>query len=187
MKSRILGSCLLVMICLLAAIPATAATPLPLPPVWPSTWVNTVDDPGMTPPSLFPESYVATANETGMITDLYVVGDSYTVFVNGLAVLTTPVVPSWTTYPGCTDGHTAPCPFTADPNVAWADPLNRWSKGSFALHLGDIVTIQENSLPPTFTDGTYAITATTPEPGTLVMFGSAILGLAGVFRRKISL
>jgi hypothetical protein len=28
---------------------------------------------------------------------------------------------------------------------------------------------------------------TTPEPGTLVMFGSGIIGLAGVLRRKISL
>jgi hypothetical protein len=28
---------------------------------------------------------------------------------------------------------------------------------------------------------------TTPEPGTLVMFGSGILGLAGVLRRKINL
>ena len=27
----------------------------------------------------------------------------------------------------------------------------------------------------------------TPEPGTLVMFGSGILGLAGVLRRKINL
>jgi len=30
-------------------------------------------------------------------------------------------------------------------------------------------------------------TQATPEPGTLIMFGSGILGLAGVLRRKINL
>ncbi len=40
-----------------------------------------------------------------------------------------------------------------------------------------------NGLVTTF--GTQS--STTPEPGTLVMFGSGILGLAGVLRRKLSL
>ena len=35
-------------------------------------------------------------------------------------------------------------------------------------------------------DFTYN-TSTTPEPGTLVMFGSGIIGLAGILRRKINL
>jgi hypothetical protein len=34
---------------------------------------------------------------------------------------------------------------------------------------------------------TFGTGSTTPEPGTLVMFGSGILGLAGVIRRKLSL
>jgi len=34
---------------------------------------------------------------------------------------------------------------------------------------------------------TYDIISDTPEPGTLIMFGSGIIGLAGVLRRKINL
>jgi len=176
MKARlILG--LFVVACL--AVPAVAQ--INLPPVWPPTWVNTVDDFNMCNGCLFPESYVATANETGMITDLYVVGDSFTVFVNGNPVLTTPTVCDWTCYG--TDPYGPP--FTTDPNVAWNSGL--FSKGTFNLVKGDIVTIQENSLPPTFTDGTYAITASTPEPGTLMLLGTGALGLVGVIRRKFNL
>jgi hypothetical protein len=35
--------------------------------------------------------------------------------------------------------------------------------------------------------GEFDLAPTTPEPGTLIMFGSGILGLAGVLRRKINL
>jgi hypothetical protein len=43
-------------------------------------------------------------------------------------------------------------------------------------------TVDANGLVTTFSTGT-----STPEPGTLVMLGSGILGLAGVMRRKLSL
>jgi hypothetical protein len=137
---------------------------------------------------MYPESYVATQDETGMITDLYVVGDSYTVFVNGAPVLVTPVVPDWTAYevpdPGCSNGF-PPCPYTTDPNVAWANPAE-WSTGSFSLKTGDVVTIEEDTLPSGYTDGTYAITATTPEPTSIALFGSGLLGLFGTLRRRLS-
>ena len=35
--------------------------------------------------------------------------------------------------------------------------------------------------------GEFNLEPTTPEPGTLIMFGSGVLGLAGLLRRKISL
>ena len=35
--------------------------------------------------------------------------------------------------------------------------------------------------------GEFDLAPTTPEPGTLILFGSGILGLAGVLRRKINL
>ena len=35
--------------------------------------------------------------------------------------------------------------------------------------------------------GEFNLAPTTPEPGTLILFGSGILGLAGVLRRKINL
>jgi len=38
-----------------------------------------------------------------------------------------------------------------------------------------------------FTNLTYAVFAGTPEPSTLVMFGSGIIGLAGGLRRKMNL
>jgi len=178
MKIRVLSFCLLIS----AAFPLIAsAAPIPLPPVWPTTWVNVVDDPNMTPtPSMYPESYVATQNEIGMITDLFVVGDSYTVFVNGIPVLTTPAVPTWTA-DGCSGPYDPNC-FTTDPNVAWGNPI--WSQGTFDLNAGDIVTIQEDNIPSGFTDGTYAITAMTPEPGTLGLLGSGLLGLMGALRRR---
>lgn len=181
MKVRLLISCLLVSACLLAASPAAAAN-IPLPPVWPNVWVNVVDDFGMAPtPSMFPESYVATTNEIGMITDLFVVGDSFTVFVNGNPVLNTPVVPDWTAV--CPPGAPMdPSCYTTDPNVAWGWSI--FSKGSFDLMAGDIVTIQENTLPSGFTDGTYAITARIPEPCSLVLLGFGLLGLAGLRLRK---
>jgi hypothetical protein len=180
MKRRVLISFLFVSVCLLGAIPAPAQ--INLPPVWPNLWVNTVDE-DVAIGGFFAETYVATQNETGMITDLFVVGDSYTVFVNGLAVLTTPVVPDWTTY-GCADGKEAPCPYTGNPNVAWGDLV--WSQGSFALLAGDIVTIRENTLPSGYSDGTYAITATTPEPCSISLLGFGLLGLAGLRRRMKS-
>ena len=36
-------------------------------------------------------------------------------------------------------------------------------------------------------DVRYSFGTATPEPGTLMLFGSGILGLAGVIRRKINL
>lgn len=187
MRMRVLISCLFFSACLLAAVPATAGD-IDLGPVWPTSWVHVVDQLGMAPASKFDQTYVATANETGMITDLFVVGDSYTVFVNGNPVLTTPVVPDWTTYDGGVDGcggngQSAPCPYTSDPNVAWGNPV--WSQGTFALTVGDVVTIQEDTLPTGYTDGTYAITATTPEPCSIVLFGT-LLGLAALRRRMKS-
>ena len=35
--------------------------------------------------------------------------------------------------------------------------------------------------------GEFDLAPTTPEPGTLIMLGSGIVGLAGVLRRKINL
>lgn len=37
------------------------------------------------------------------------------------------------------------------------------------------------------TDLTYVVSNTVPEPGSLVLFGSSLLGLAGVIRRKLTL
>jgi len=176
MKARILISCLFVASCLLAAVPAAAD--IPLPPVWPSTWVNVVDEYLGPAPYMYPETYVATADETGMITDLYVIGDSYSVFVNGVDVLDTAAV-DWTTTPGC-EGGPYVC-WTNDPNAAWASYL--WSKGTFVLHAGDTVTIEEDHLPTGFDDGTYAITAT-PEPGCIALLSLGLLGFIGMRRRK---
>ncbi|MGB7556308.1 MAG: PEP-CTERM sorting domain-containing protein [Candidatus Korobacteraceae bacterium] len=63
--------------------------------------------------------------------------------------------------------------------------------GGFQLEM-----ILQNTIPPgggsiAFDDGGSATlsggSATTPEPGSIVLFGSGLLGLAGILRRKIGL
>jgi hypothetical protein len=67
--------------------------------------------------------------------------------------------------------------YSVDPNFGY---LEQYSTSGVLLSTGPYVGYGQGgefNLAPT----------TTPEPGTLVMFGSGILGLAGVLRRKINL
>jgi hypothetical protein len=57
--------------------------------------------------------------------------------------------------------------------------LEQYSTTGVLLSTGPYVGIAQG--------GEFNLAPTTPEPGTLIMFGSGILGLAGVLRRKINL
>jgi len=174
MKTRVLISCMLISCFMLVA--SAAKADVSLDPIWPSAWDATVDK-VIGVGNFDNVTYVAPVNETGIITDFDVVGDYFSVYVNGVDVLDTPVVPDWSTY--CGDAFGACSGYTTDPNVALANPM--FSSGTFALNAGDEVTIKIVNIPTGFSDSTYAITATTPEPGTLSLLG---LGLAGLISRK---
>ena len=57
--------------------------------------------------------------------------------------------------------------------------LEQYSTAGVLLSIGPYVGCTEG--------GEFDLQPTTPEPGTLVMFGTGILGLAGVLRRNINL
>jgi|ERR1035438_8162846 hypothetical protein len=59
------------------------------------------------------------------------------------------------------------------------------SLGDTSVCLGGYCAAEYFNYP--ITEFQYSGTAPTPEPGTLALFGSGILGLAGVLRRKINL
>jgi hypothetical protein len=65
---------------------------------------------------------------------------------------------------------------TGDANYGY---LEQYSQAGVLLSIGPYVGYAYG--------GEFDLAPTTPEPGTLIMFGSGILGLAGVLRRKINL
>jgi hypothetical protein len=66
----------------LAPLAASAQIPIPTRPIW-----SSVDQPGMTPlPTFFSDTWEATYNGTVYVTDLYVPGDGYNIFKNGVEV-----------------------------------------------------------------------------------------------------
>ncbi len=142
-----------------------------------TTWAI-VDDQGMCNGCFFPETWTATTDTTVVLTDLFVVGDSYGVYLNGVLAFNTPGVCDWTCYGDDPTGF----PYTTDPNQALNSGL--FSSAIFFVSAGTQITLTELSLPTGFTDGTYAIMAT-PEPTSLALLGSGVLGLAGFARRKL--
>lgn len=63
---------------------------------------------------------------------------------------------------------------------------NPFAVNQFSCNHGCVVTTQGNLNFSSIVNVTFNATAT-PEPGTLIMFGSGIVGLAGILRRKINL
>jgi hypothetical protein len=144
---------------------ASAATVLLQPD---SVW--NIQDAALGPDSFFQDDYQAASNEVVKITDLFVVGDSFGIYVNGVFIRNTPSVADWTSYG--TDPHDPP--YTIDADTAFASGL--FSATKLHLHAGDILSLTDISLPATFTDGTVAVEAV-PEPAAWAML---LLGLAGL-------
>lgn len=118
-------------------------------------------------------------------TDIQVVGDRFEIYDSGTLVFTAPSMPDWSAYGS--DPFDSP-PFTTDPDVAWATAA--FTKGSLLFapgaHSITFKSIQKPLYPDghPFLDSTVAFRATAvPEPGTLTLVGTALLGVLGMRRR----
>ena len=116
------------------------------------------------------------------VTDLFVVSDQNEVYLNGVLLGATPLMPDWQALSPPVGPLDDP-PYTANPAVAWTRP--EFSKQSFALPAGThMLTFRNTHIPldPSgnpFADGTVAFRLI-PEPT------SCVLLLAGtlLFRRR---
>jgi hypothetical protein len=136
-----------------------------------------IQDTVLGPGSFFPDVYQATSTETVKITDLFVVGDSFGIYVNGVFVHNTPSVPDWTHY----GSNPHDPPYTIDADAAYASGF--FSTGKIQLHAGDILSLTDISLPQSFSDGTVAVEAI-PEPAAWAMLLLGLAGLGAALRSK---
>lgn len=130
--------------------------------------------------NFYAETWNATIAGTVEVTDLYVVGDAATIFVNGVAVWQTPFVNDWSFYGP--DPFGAAEHYTTDPESAWHDPA--FSSSSYpGIKVGDQITLMAAAMASTFDDSTVALRIYVPEPAAVFLVGG-VLGLALLRRRK---
>lgn len=122
--------------------------------------------------NFFDNDYFASSAVTAKFTDLYVVGDEYEIYVNG--VLTGAAV----TPLGADTGY-----FTDDPETAFGS--GNYASGLISLLAGDTLSFKITSIPSGFPDATIAVTALSgvPEPSTWAMMIAGI-GFAGASLRR---
>jgi hypothetical protein len=137
------------------------------------------------PPSSSPWEWNSTRFVRLDATDLQVVGDRFEIYDTGTLVFTAPLLPDWSAYGS--DPFDSP-PYTTNPDVAWATMA--FTKGSLLFAPGaHSITFRAIQKPMTaeghpFEDSTVAFRATAvPEPGTLTLVGTALLGALGMRRR----
>lgn len=73
------------------------------------------------------------------------------------------------------------------PGITYLDPSAVGLETGDSVTISGLYTIHWDTAASSPGDSVRVITAATPEPGTMIMFGSGIIGLAGVLRRKIIL
>jgi hypothetical protein len=105
------------------------------------------------------------------VTDCCETGDTFTVYDNGVLLGTTNTVAT-TLGDGCPNG-----------DACFADPT--YSHGSWVVGSGlnDITIFSDAS--PWGSGGAYVEAVATPEPGSLLLFGTGLAGVIGAIRRKL--
>lgn len=117
-----------------------------------------------------PTDFFATGPATIKVTDCCLAGDQFTLYDNGILLGTSSFVPI-----GPGDG----CP---NADACYADPL--YSHGAWLVGAGvnDITIFMAAS--PYGSGGAYIEATATPEPGSIILLTSGVLGAFGVIRRR---
>ncbi len=116
----------------------------------------------------YDNSYVASTATTAKFTDLYVWGDEYEVYINGVLQ-----------YAALAPADIGA--FEINPDVAYAS--GNFTRGLVALNAGDVLSFKAITIPSGYTDGTIAVTNAVPEPATWAMM-IAGFGLVGFAARR---
>lgn len=131
----------------------------------------------------FAEDWTYTGAATLVVTDLYVPGDEFNIYDNGILIGSSNAVPDWSTFE---DSPYDSPPWTDDPETAYND-AEYFSHFGYDLGAGSHdITIQATNLPSGFSDSTVTLEVVTPEPGSILLFGTGLAGLAGMIRRKLA-
>lgn len=138
-----------------------------------------LQDEVLTTGSFFATSYFAPIALTARFTDVYVQGDEYGIYINGLLVFEalSPLM----------DGS-----FSADPDAAFVS--GKFASGLVNLVAGDILSFKVLRIPVGYTDATIAVSVglprgatAVPEPASWAML-IAGFGLTGAaMRRRVAL
>jgi hypothetical protein len=99
------------------------------------------------PGTFFENSYYAPVAITAKFTDLYVIGDEYNIYINGV-IFASALSPM-------DDGTYEP-----DPDLAYDS--GKFTRGLIYLAAGDTLSFQILTIPAGYSDGTIAVTALTP-------------------------
>ncbi len=84
------------------------------------------------------------------------------------------------------NSHTYTTNFTQNGTTTVGTTTATFLPGVLSLAVNDVLTINSKGSDVTGVSNSYTQTFVTPEPGTLALFGSGIIGLAGMLRRKIN-